>query len=86
MNEVKASHFTPYGWVTSEWEIEDGKFMLKVQVPVNTTARICIPTKGGDVLLDGEAVDSQLKEKGPGYDYLLVEKGSGSYTFESQLN
>jgi alpha-L-rhamnosidase len=86
MKKVKASHLTPYGLVKSAWEIRDGKFKLSVQIPVNTTARIYVPASGGEVLLNGEVLDIGNKEAGPGTDYLLVEKGSGSYTFESEYS
>ncbi len=86
MNDVKASHHTPYGWVKSEWEIEGSTFTMRVQVPVNTTAWICIPTSAGEVYMDGETIQSDEKERGPGYEFVVIEKGSGSYTFESQIN
>jgi len=85
MNDVKASHQTPYGKVSSQWNRNEDTFTLTVSIPVNTRARICIPTSGGAVNVDGEAVEISMKEKGPGYDYLVIEKGSGTYTFESRL-
>ncbi|MEN8201174.1 MAG: glycoside hydrolase family 78 protein [Bacteroidota bacterium] len=85
MNDVKASHQTPYGKVISEWERSEGMFTLKVRIPVNATARICIPSSGGELSVDGQIVQKVTKEQGPGYEYLVVEKGSGTYTFESRL-
>src|SRR6185503_16054030 len=40
---VKASHQTPYGKVSSAWTIRDGKFELAVEVPANTRATIRLP-------------------------------------------
>jgi alpha-L-rhamnosidase len=85
MNDVKATHHTPYGPVGSQWNRTGETFRMKVSIPVNTRARIFIPTSGGEVHLDGEIIDGSTRETGPGYDYLLVEKGSGTYMFESQL-
>ncbi len=43
MNNVSASHDSPYGKVSSAWEIKDGNFTLTVDVPVNTTATFMYP-------------------------------------------
>jgi alpha-L-rhamnosidase len=85
MNNVNATHDSPYGRVSSAWEIKDGKFTLKVDVPVNTSARIYVPTTGGTILLSDEGIedtDSQPAE-GADYSYVEVKVGSGQHTFVS---
>ena len=41
---VSASHPTPYGTVTSKWKRREGKITWDIEIPVNTTATIQLPT------------------------------------------
>jgi alpha-L-rhamnosidase len=83
MNDVQASHESPYGTVSSRWNIENGEFHLSVSIPVNTTAVVHIPSTGDELAINGE--QSSLVQKadpeGLEYDYLKVSRGSGEYTF-----
>jgi alpha-L-rhamnosidase len=85
MNNVKSSRQTPYGEAATEWEVKEGKFLMEVTIPVNTTATVFVPTSTGDLLVDGEKADRPGKVQGRGYDYMVVEKGSGTYRFETTL-
>ena len=40
---VEASKDTPYGMLSVKWESEDDAFTLSVEVPVGTTAMVCLP-------------------------------------------
>ena len=82
--DVKASHETPYGKVSSAWTRKDGTFELRVEVPGNTRATVRLPkallagvTEGGQPLAGVSGV-SGLKQDG---DTVVVEIGSGSYRF-----
>ena len=88
MNNVKASHESPYGTIISEWVLSDGNMEMKVTIPVNTSAQICVPSTGEKLFLDGKeiTVDSVIPDNGLGYQYLVVSKGSGSYAFRAKLN
>lgn len=44
LTEVTASVETPYGTVSVGWKIADGIFLMNITVPVNTTARIVMPS------------------------------------------
>jgi len=44
---VEAWHDTQHGRVTVRWDQRDGKFILKVSIPANTTASVYIPAKEG---------------------------------------
>lgn len=87
MNEVQASHFSPYGTISSAWKIEDGQFTLTVEIPVNTSAEVYVPASGSGLEVNGEACSSaeKVEEKGLDYSYYKLKKGSGSYTFVSQF-
>jgi alpha-L-rhamnosidase len=85
MNDVKASHQSPYGKVSSGWEIGDGKFILTVNIPVNTRATIYIPSTSGTLEVNGENAESveRVAAEVNDYHYLKVSKGSGRYVFMS---
>jgi alpha-L-rhamnosidase len=77
---------TYYGKVATGWKIQNDTFLLDVEVPVNTTAKIYIPGKSKDVvtesgkpLTDAEGIKLLKKED----NYIVVEAGSGSYHFVS---
>jgi len=75
---------TFYGKVSSHWKKENGHLQLDVEVPVNTTAKIYIPSENVDGIKEGGRVLSAVKELkvgGKEGDYILVEVGSGSYHF-----
>ncbi len=88
MNDVNASHISPYGAISSAWKIEDGKFKLTVHIPVNTTAEVYVPTSGSTLEINGEPamVGEQVVDKGLDYQYYKVQKGSGTYTFVTTYN
>jgi alpha-L-rhamnosidase len=85
MNDVKASYDSPYGKIRSEWRIEDGRFYLSATVPVNTRARIYIPGRGMELIEQGIPAAAVMKEEGPGFSWFVVEKGSGTWNFETEF-
>lgn len=40
---VSAWHRSPYGVIRSSWKREEGKFLLDIEIPANTTATIYLP-------------------------------------------
>lgn len=44
---AKGSIRTPYGMLSSQWQIENGTFTYQVAIPVNTTATVVLPYDGG---------------------------------------
>jgi len=83
MNDVKASHESPYGSIRTHWEIRDAYFLLTVTIPVNTRATIHIPSTGEELVSGGMPLSEVIQKEGPGYKYLVVERGSGTWTFKS---
>jgi alpha-L-rhamnosidase len=84
---VKASVHSMYGQVASAWEIKDGKLTLRVEIPANTTATVCLPkakleqvTENGASLQASPGVSHALQLE----DAVTAELGSGSYVFESK--
>ena len=88
MNDVKASHWLPYGEIRSEWIVLDGIMQLKVTIPVNTTAEIHVPSTGTALTVDGKNAQTMKIADGPGtgYHYLRLTKGSGTYLFEAEFD
>ena len=73
---VKAEHDSPYGMIRSSWKKENGVFTLKVEVPVNTTARVYLPVKPGS-----KGVTSDVPPVPSDRDRMAFKVGSGRYTF-----
>jgi alpha-L-rhamnosidase len=44
---AKGSYNSIRGEIASSWKMENGKFILNVTIPVNTTATVVLPTKDG---------------------------------------
>jgi alpha-L-rhamnosidase len=49
LTSASARHLTPYGEAGVAWERADGRFHLRVRVPVGTTARVFLPGAGEPV-------------------------------------
>src|SRR5208337_1039195 len=84
---VKASVHSMYGQVASAWEIKDGTFTLRVEIPANTTATVRLPkakleqvTENGASLQASRGVSHALQLG----DAVTAELGSGVYVFESK--
>ena len=70
---VKATHNSPYGKISSEWQRDGYKFDWQIEIPANTTAGVTIPTgKSGQITCNGKSVAAS------------IELGSGKYHIISQ--
>jgi alpha-L-rhamnosidase len=74
------------GRIVSDWKIEGPKFYLKVTIPANTTARICVPALPGKPVQ--ESGQNALKSERLKFidfrdGYANFEAGSGNYSFET---
>lgn len=87
MNNVKAWHESPYGKIVSEWTIENGIMKWTVTIPVNSKATLFVPSKGSTLSENGNNIAnvSIQEAKGLPYHYLTLERGSGTYIFETEL-
>jgi alpha-L-rhamnosidase len=82
---VNADLQTYYGAVTSHWKQQEGKFILDVTIPLNTTADIYIPGQMAKVMEGGMGLASRaelqnVRQEGA---YTVVGTGSGTYHFET---
>ncbi len=82
---VKCRYESHYGYITSNWEIEEDQFKWEVSIPVNNTATVYIP--GKDIKVDGmEASESKeltfLRQEN---NHNVFKAKSGNYFFLSKL-
>jgi alpha-L-rhamnosidase len=88
LTHAKAELHSMYGFIRSEWTLENNNFDWQITVPVNTTATVYVPAKDvSQVTENGQPV-----EDANGITFLRMENGfavfdvmSGSYVFSSQL-
>ncbi len=82
---AKASFESLYGTAASGWERKDGKIIVKVVIPVNTTALILLPeedpakiSESGSAVVANKKFLSVSKEN----EMTAITVGSGEYIFE----
>ena len=85
---VKATYDSIRGPIVVDWKQADGKFDLHVEIPVNTTATVYVPTQSETSVTEGDG----LASKAQGIQFLRMEDGaavykvvSGKYRFESKI-
>ena len=81
----RASFESSYGTIASGWERKDGKVIIKVMIPANTSATIILPAESKDkVTEEGKALSQNvyLKDIRTSDNKLTMQAGSGEYTFE----
>jgi alpha-L-rhamnosidase len=86
MEFMKGSYESINGTIASGWELKGKKLELKVEIPVNTTARIHIPTsKSASVKENGKPVSkvTGIKVLSTNASETIIEVGSGRYEFSA---
>lgn len=81
---ASASLQTYYGKISSEWKKENGKLILNVEVPVNTTATVFIPANDAGSIWESGKKINELKDisvMDQQDNYVTVKLGSGTYSF-----
>lgn len=84
LTSVQASLETPYGPLSTAWELSDNDFQLEVSLPPNTHATVRLPAPS----LDAVSTKGKALATGDGINNIaivdgvaVIEIGSGSYTF-----
>jgi hypothetical protein len=79
VTSAKASYRSAYGTIVSDWEKKGGRFELNVEIPVNTTAVIFIPTKPNQsIIMNGKVIKTKFID-----GRTVVNIGSGKYDFKT---
>jgi alpha-L-rhamnosidase len=93
---AKASIRTVRGWVRSAWLKKDNSITLKVTIPVNSDAEVSVPKiglknvtvteSGKTIYKNGRFIKgiSGITAATDTDDYVILETGSGSYSFNLQ--
>ncbi|MCS7185761.1 MAG: family 78 glycoside hydrolase catalytic domain [Armatimonadota bacterium] len=85
---VRASYNSVRGRIAVEWQKEGDKFQLKVTVPANTTALVCVPTKDASTVTESGKPATQsegVRFVGVDGNFAVYEVGSGQYEFVSAM-
>lgn len=82
--QVSANLQTYYGKLSSGWKLENGKPVLNIEIPPNTSAIVYVPAaNAGSVTESGKPISSSpgIKLSGMEKGYVIVKVGSGKYQF-----
>jgi len=89
INFVNANHQTVYGNIVSQWKKDINNFVLAVEIPVNTTAKMYLPAKKVDTITEGgKPVTGRADMRFVNYEKgrAVIEMGSGKYNFVVKSN
>ncbi|MGE5521538.1 MAG: alpha-L-rhamnosidase C-terminal domain-containing protein, partial [Candidatus Dadabacteria bacterium] len=84
INEVAANYETSYGLVGSHWKSDSNQVQMDVVIPANTRAIIYIPAKEPTLIEESNQPLRhvvELKVIGREKEYVMLESGSGKYSF-----
>ncbi|MFN0293650.1 family 78 glycoside hydrolase catalytic domain [Pedobacter helvus] len=86
INSVKAFYQSINGLIHCSWKKDGDLFILSVNVPVNTKAKVYVPVGTEPNILMNKRLlsEKELKNKLE-KNVFVVEVGSGSYTFSSKI-
>ena len=75
---------TYYGTISSDWKIDEGKYIQEISIPVNTIADIYLPADSPERVKEGKKPLKSIKDiemVGVEDDYIHIRVGSGKYVF-----
>lgn len=87
LEEVKTKYNSPHGTIKSAWKNEAGEITMKVSIPVNTTAKVYLPSGDTSKIKENgininTSPDIEISNKET--DLTVVKIGSGNYVFQIQ--
>ncbi len=81
---ANARHDSPYGPVAVTWKIENGRFLLTVDIPANTTATVRVPGRNAQLIdTPNSSIAKWVKESSRVGTECTYEIASGHYQFRS---
>jgi alpha-L-rhamnosidase len=86
LSYANADYETLYGKLSVHWKLEDGKMMMDIEIPVNTTAIVYVPVgNAGSVNESGKPLSEskEIKVTGTEGKYVMLQIGSGIYHFSA---
>ncbi|MBC7828297.1 MAG: family 78 glycoside hydrolase catalytic domain [Chitinophagaceae bacterium] len=88
LTSAAADYRSNYGMISSHWSANDKKLQFHVEIPANTMATVYIPAANTDSVMENNKSltgSKEIKLIGKEGDYVIVELGSGKYSFSSTL-
>jgi alpha-L-rhamnosidase len=85
---VKSSYHSVRGIIRSDWDIVEGGLHLDIEIPVNTTATLYIPSENPEQVMESglELEEAEgILEYGQEGKYTRIKAGSGQYHFVSEM-
>lgn len=85
LSYAKAEYNSGYGMIVSHWERIGNKIKINVEIPVNTTALVCLPCSEKDKIFESNLQVKNVTDivyKGILEKRIVFEVGSGKYTFK----
>ena len=86
---VETSYKSVHGQIVSNWQRSDGRLVMNVSIPANTTATVYVPTCRADAVTES----GQHSDRSPHVRFLRIEDGaavfetgSGKYRFASRIS
>ncbi|WP_442886702.1 family 78 glycoside hydrolase catalytic domain [Congregicoccus parvus] len=76
---VRCTQETAYGRLASAWSVDSARATLEIEIPVNTTAIVCLPGSDGAGVVEG----GRPAGSAPGVHFLRVEDGAALYAVGS---
>ena len=81
LHQVRACYRSVSGLIRSEWTKQDKHLTWTIEIPANTQARISIPNRFNVFPATGKGIHTVKEERG----YTVIEVGSGTYKFQSDI-
>jgi alpha-L-rhamnosidase len=80
---AKTQHDSIRGRIATDWKLDKSDLTLKVEIPANVAARICVPAAGQEAVSEaGNFAGAKFVKMENGF--AVYEAGSGSYSFVSK--
>ena len=81
ISSAKGSFHSPYGWITTDWKKDKNSFSLHIQIPVNASANIYLPSSVSSKIYKNKIlVADKFIKKNKGISQISVP--SGEYFLE----
>ncbi len=84
-----ATHYSPYGMISSHWTKTANEFELTIKIPVNTKAEVWLPAEQASMIMEGGRPltgSSEILLKAVIKGKTVLEVGSGLYRFTVKTN
>lgn len=75
IKKAKTRFKSPYGLISTDWEVKDKEMFLSIKIPFNTNSKVFIPNGFNEAYIENKKVDELLRDSEGNYFIL----GSGDY-------